>query len=340
MWYIEKINTERAQAGLPPLTDDEQTAIQRDAVDLIMESRTILIRPDPDAMDLAFQADELLQELTSKARIRFLYVRNNTVRQALRARGEYWRMSAVPRSPAEMNAMINSARISLGGTVVYYYNKLAGTRWLTCSEFAALDVLPDGQLRAQIREIQEHAARRNRLGHPEVGFFLSTPDFGEAAVAGLDLTKLDDTALRAAYRGLRDKFSGSVAAELRDDGTDNLAWRNRMAAALLTCGDETVDEDLLHGLSREFYMQIEWLPGGRIEDGELMFDPVFDELESDHGNRELQALCDTRTKGFIFNYIREFGDIEHVNIGRVSNLLTQHLDAPGRRNTYLAEVKQ
>ncbi len=340
MWYIESLNAERAQAGQPPLTEEEQAEIHRDAVDLIMEARTILIRPDPDAMALAFQADELLQEIVSKARIRFLHVRNEVVRQALRARGECWRMSAMPRSPAELNAMINAARISIGGATVYYYNKLAGTRWLTCGEFSALDMLPDGRLRAQIREIQEYAARRNRIGHPEVDFFLGAPAFGAADLAGLDLVALDEAALRAAYRELRDKFNRAVPAELREDGVDNLAWRNRMATILLTCGDETVDEELLHGLSREFYMQIEWLPGGRIEDGELMFDPVFDELDRNPGDRELQALCDTRTKGFIFNYIREFGDIEHVNIGRVSNMITQRLDAPGRRNNYLAEVKR
>ncbi len=340
MWYIESLNADRALAGQPPLTEDEQAEIHRDAVDLIMEARTILIRPDPDAMALAFQADELLQEIVSKARIRFLHVRNEAIRQALRARGECWRMSAMPRSPAELNAMINAARMSIGGATVYYYNKLAGTRWLTCGEFAALDALPAGRLRAQIREIQEYAARRNRIGHPEVAFFLGAPAFGAADVAGLDLVMLDDAALRAAYRELRDKFCLAVPAEFREDGVDNLAWRNRMAAILLTRGDETVDEELLHGLSREFYMQIEWLPGGRIEDGELMFDPVFDELDRNPGDRELQALCDTRTKGFIFNYIREFGDIEHVNIGRVSNMMTQHLDAPGRRNNYLAEVKR
>ena len=51
--------------------------------------------------------------------------------------------------------------------------------------------------------------------------------------------------------------------------------------------DETISEEILQGLSPEFYMQIEWLPGGRFEDGELMFDPIFDELEKRPDDRGL-----------------------------------------------------
>ena len=52
-----------------------------------MEDDTILIRPDPDNMDLAFRADELLQQLVPKHRVRFLLVRNEKVRAADQAAG-------------------------------------------------------------------------------------------------------------------------------------------------------------------------------------------------------------------------------------------------------------
>ena len=52
-------------------------------------------------------------------------------------------------------------------------------------------------------------------------------------------------------------------------------WRNRMFAALIAQRDETIPEETLLGLSSEFFMQIEWLPGGRIDEGELIFDPAF-----------------------------------------------------------------
>ena len=39
------------------------------------------------------------------------------------------------------------------------------------------------------------------------------------------------------------------------------------------------DEELVKGISPEFYRQIEWLPGGKVRDGRLEFDPLFDEAQ-------------------------------------------------------------
>ena len=86
-------------------------------------------------------------------------------------------------------------------------------------------------------------------------------------------------------------------------------------------------------------MQIEWLPGGRIEEGELIFDPVF-ELAEETGDPELRRLCDEKCRGFIFNFVREFGDLEYVNIGRVVGSLSHRAKTPGRRDVYIAQVKQ
>ena len=76
-----------------------------------MEDDTILIRPDPDNMPLAFEADELLQELVPKHRIKFLGVRNEKVRDAIKQRGEWWRISLLPKTPDEMKQMIAASRI-------------------------------------------------------------------------------------------------------------------------------------------------------------------------------------------------------------------------------------
>ena len=86
-------------------------------------------------------------------------------------------------------------------------------------------------------------------------------------------------------------------------------------------------------------MQIEWLPGGRIEEGELIFDPAF-ELAEETGDPELRRLCDEKCRGFIFNFVREFGDLEYVNIGRVVGSLSHRAKTPGRRDVYIAQVKQ
>src|ERR1051325_7546854 len=72
--FIGEINRQRVQKGQEPLSLEEEDAICRSSVDLIFDPDRILIRPNPERMDLAFGADELLQELVSKRKIIFLSV--------------------------------------------------------------------------------------------------------------------------------------------------------------------------------------------------------------------------------------------------------------------------
>src|ERR1700679_3265580 len=91
--YVEQLDRQRVRSGLPPLTEDQQEAIWTAAVDLVIdEDGTVRIRPDPTQMDLAFEADELLQQVVSKKHIRFMYVLNPAVREAIKRRGECWRI--------------------------------------------------------------------------------------------------------------------------------------------------------------------------------------------------------------------------------------------------------
>ena len=62
MW-IDHLNAGRSEAGLPPLTSSEEEAELEQSVDLIFTDDFVLIRPDPDRMDLAFLADDELQKL-------------------------------------------------------------------------------------------------------------------------------------------------------------------------------------------------------------------------------------------------------------------------------------
>lgn len=336
----EELRRRRAADGRPPLDPLELEAEWDESVDLILEPDTLLIRPDPDAMDLAFRGDELLQELVSKRQIRFLYVTNTKVRAALRDRGDYWRMSALPRTVTDMKEMIQSSRLAIGGGVLYYYNRLTGTRYVTLSGFRGLARLGAGDLRLHLLEIQTHSGRLNRVGSPEIDFFLGGAGFGAADLAGLDFPAPDEAALREIHRRLTATFEQAVPPLLREDNPEELEWRNRMFGVLLGRRDEAISDDLLKGLSPEFFMQVEWLPGGRIEEGELIFDPVFDEYDRDPENPELRRLCDLRARSFIFNYIREYGDIQYVNIGRISRSLSNRFQiGETRHNVYLAQVK-
>lgn len=338
--YVDRLNRERVGKGQPNLTREEEDAETARAVDLIMEDNAILIRPDPDNMPLAFRADDLLQQLVPKHKVKFLDVRNEKVHDAIKRRGECWRVTPLPKSPREMKHMIASSRIGIHGQEIYYYNKATGTRFLTCEEFRRLDRLEDSELREHLAEIREFSARRNIRGKPEVGFFAAAPSFSRADFAAHDFCSLPAGEVKNVYRQLGEKFQSAVRPEFHHDDMENIQWRNAMCAALLGHQDEVVSEETLLGLSSEFFMQIQWLPGGRIEEGELILDPIFDQSRDALPDRERERLYDEKSRGFIYNFVREYGDLEYVNIGRVIGSLSYRPPTRGRREVYIAEVKQ
>ncbi|MCE5303232.1 MAG: hypothetical protein LLF97_09010 [Planctomycetaceae bacterium] len=337
--YVEWLKQRRAEMGLPPPTREEQSSDWQRSVDLIMEDDTILIRPDPDHMDQAFHADELLQQLVPKWQIRFLLVSNEKVRTAIKRRGECWRISPLPKTPDEMRAMIAASKIAIGGLDLYYYSKAMGTRFLTYDAFSQLGKLDDEALLKHLTEIRQYCGGVNRYGRPEMAFFMAGRGLTKNDFTAYDFERLDPADVRAAYEALLEKFHNAVPPEFRQDDLCQLPWRNQMYAALIGEDEKAISEESLLGLSSEFFMQIEWLPGGRIEQGELIFDPVF-EMIKDADDPSLRRLCDEKCRGFIFNFVREFGDLEYVNIGRVVASLSHRPRGPGRRDVYIAQVKQ
>ncbi len=338
--YLELLNRQLQEKGLPPLTRQQETAEWNSAVDLIVEDGTILVRPDPENMQLAFQADELLQQLVPKHRIKFLNVLNRKVRDAIKRRGECWRITPLPTSEIEMKRMIVESRIGIGGREIYYYNKTTGGRFLTCQEFAGLADLDDEGLRRHLDEIRQFSASTNPLGRPEIDFFMAGPGFSKDDFAPYVFRDLDPEPLRTVYARLRQQFFDAVPPAFRQDDPDNLEWRNRMFAALIGQKDEVVSEETFMGLSSEFFMQIRWLPGGRIEEGELIRDPIFDECLETADEQGRAELCDAKAWEFIYNFVREYGDLEYVNVGRVDNSLSRRAESRGRRGVYIVELKQ
>jgi hypothetical protein len=338
LFYRDRLNAERRLQGLIDLTEQETDEIWDDAVDLIMQDRDVLIRPEPVRMPLAFEADECLQEIASKRNIRFLHARNPLVQQAIRARGEYWRISAQPQKDEEIARAIAQSRIAIGGLPLYYYSLTTGTRFLTVQGLASLERLESPDLRQHLIEIRDYSARRNRGHHSELAFFGSDGTFGEHTFAGLDVEGATTQQLRDMLAALAEAFRAAVSPALHADRPDSPVWRNRMFACLTDERDETLSDAVVTGLTPEFFRQIRWFPGGRVEDGELMFDPIFDELQLSPADPELGRLCDPRVKGFIFNYVREFGGLQYVNIGGLMPGLRKR-PAVGGHRAYLAEVK-
>ena len=339
--FVDRLNEPRRAAGQPPLTPEEEEAVSARSVDLIFETDHILIRPDPEHMELAFEADGLLADLVSKRDIRFLFVMNSKVRDAIKARGECWRISPLPQSPEDMQRLIASSKVAIKEQPIYFYNRFTGSRYVTCAEFARLENLDAGSLARQLQEIAVHCDCRNREGSPEVEFFAVDPQrFGAKALPRVDFTSLAEADLRRCFQELRVRFCDAVGPDFRQDDPQAEVWRNRMLSALISQRDRSITEDVLRDLSPEFFMQVEWLPGGRFEEGEFIFDPVFDEADSHPSDEKLQRLCDPLVEGFIFNLIREYVDLEYVNIGRITQSLSKRqLQLGGRRAVYLAELK-
>jgi hypothetical protein len=379
MAYLDSLVRQRKELGLEPLSREEERNEWQNSVDLIMEEDSILIRPDPDNMEVAFRADDLLQQLVPKHRVRFLLVRNQQVRAAIKQRGEYWRISLLPITPDEMKRMIAASKIAIRGRELYYYSKTTGTRFLTIECFSELGSLDEAGLRRHLAEIREFSTGVNLHGRPEVAFFMAgrgfsplpsgdgqgvraegepvtdcphpnplpagegtapvAVTFAAADFAPYDFATLDATTLRNVYENLRQRFCDAVAPEFRHDDVNQLEWRNAMYAALIGEDEKAVSEETLLTVSSEFFMQIEWLPGGRIEEGELIFDSAFD-MADDTDDPDLLRLCDEKCRGFIFNFVREFGDLEYINIGRVVGSLSRRDKMPGRRDVYIAQLKQ
>ncbi len=339
--FIDWLNGRRAAQGLSALTPDEEQSVSCNSVDLVFEADHIMIRPDPERMSLAFAADELLQGLISKRQVRFLSLSDVRVREAIKRRGECWRLSSIPKDHGAKARIVQGSKVQINGRPIYYYNRLTGTRWLTYQEFEGLDKLPAPELAGHLQEIAEHSARRNRLEHPEVNFFaVDMRRFGPADFAQARYDQLDPDTLRSRFQTLRERFRSAVHDTFSRDDAENKAWLDRMLATLFLEGNEAQTEQILSGLSTEFFLQIEWLAGGRFEEGEFLLDPIFEEAALNPNEAELQRLCDPRSKEIILNFIRDYGDLEYINLGTLPESLS--LDRPqkeGRRAVFLAEFR-
>ena len=342
MW-IEAINADRAAAGKPELTMAEEDAEMAESVDLIFTDDLVLIRPNPDRMDLALRADEALQQIVSKRVIRFLNTNSAKVRAALRERGENWRMARQPISQEDMAELILTSRVPVGERPIYYYNHLTGTRYITAGTYEEIAQLPPDAFRRQIAEVVLGLNKRNRTGHPEVDLFPSTtPIEIKTAFKTLKTDSLGDGELKEFCRRLSLDWRMSLPAGLREETVENFEWRNTMCHALTRGPNETAaeEQELVAGIAPEFYRQIEWLPGARIDDGEVIFDAVYEEATRTQ-DPELLSMCDNRVKSFLFNTTRLFGRLDYINIGRIVRSLARHPVAGSRRgNVYIMQYRE
>lgn len=339
--WIEQLNRERVKAGLPQLTAAQENEEILNSVDLLFDDQYVLIRPDPNNMAVAFQGDEILQTVVPKRQIRYLNTQQESVRTALMMRGENWRMSRLPVKPEEMTQLIDESLIGINEYPIYFYNRSTGTRFLTCEKFAWLSTLPDAEFVRQIREIAIYSQKHNRFGVREVDIFPPKCGFDLDRFTIFCDDSLTPQALRDYFVGVLEKFRAAVPLALRHETPENIEWRNRLFSALTKQPNALTVEHVLSDVSPEFYRQIEWVPGCRIDGGEIIFDAVLDELSTNLNDREPTTLVDARAKAIIFNYLREHGTIEYINIGRIGRSLS--LRTPGslpRGMVYIVHLKE
>lgn len=342
--WVDEVNRQRSEEGLLALTDDEISRLVAHSVDLLFLDDVVLIRPDPDRMDLALWADDELQKIVSKRKIRFLNTHARRVRDALRARGENWRIARDVRTRAETDRQIERGRSAIRHAAIYHYNGNTGTRYLTADAYSSVCVMPDEEFRAQMDEIVSGLSSRNRLGSPDIDLFppaIATElrsQFRELKPMEMGIDKLRDAAEK-----LEMEWRMALPPELRDENPNtNLVWRAEMGEVLSKKANETEvgDRELIQGISPEFYRQIEWLPGGRVTQGQLIFDPLFDEYQRTR-DPELAEVCDLRVRSIIFNLMRLFGTIDYVNVGRIAHSLARKPIAGMRRgNVYIVQYKE
>lgn len=283
----------------------------------------VIIRPELERLDLALNADEMLQTLCNipRYKIMFLSVQDKRVRQALRERGELWRI----RTAITKNTQLFNSKVAIANVVLYYYNPHTGTRYITCADFCALSALPDDKLASQLQEIASYAIRRNRHGHPEVSFFGPCPlKFGSPNFFGVTFTQLDPVALRDIFSRLSIQFKEATDENLQGFTPQDKQWQTQLHD-ILSYNHEIPSEKI------KDYGDVVWLPGGAFVNGEFHFAPV------DDPDPAAVALWDPLARGFITNFIREHSNIEYINLGKIAQ--TEVRNYSGRRGVYLAEIK-
>lgn len=345
---IAHLNAERAGRDQAPLTEEEEAGILADQVDLFVRKGRVQIRPDQDEADVAnaLRADEMLQEVLSKLEIEFLNTSYPAVRIAIKRQGELWRIAPAARTNAQIDKLIDESLVAIGEQRIYHYNLITGTRYLTFARLKSLSTLSLENLRRQLQEIATFSAKRNSKFRPELALFEAATDAPLELIRKASLLMLSPQELRDLHATACNTFAACCPPELQEDDPKNNAWNSRMACALTETAEKLVSEEVWLGLSPEFLLKVRWLPGGRIQNGAIS-------LETDLGRHfsnppapnEEERFNDApdpheQVRGIIFNFFREYRDLEYINVGRVLASLGDRPRDGGRRGVYLVEIKQ
>lgn len=302
--------------------------IYEGAAPLLIRDPYVLIRTDPSTLNIAFDADEVLQRLIPKERIQFTGTQLATVRREMRHRGESWRISRSPQSPGEIWRNIRSSRVQVHTGAVYYQNARNGARYLTCEEFMKIRPLlreEPAEALARLREILMLTGMTNDAGAPELAFFLPQEvKLNPSSLAAL-VSLMEDTSgctqaedIERAFDGFAAAFAATAGPELVAQDRFQECWRKTMFCRLFGFSEFEVEEWTL-GLSPEFHLNVKWLPGARIIGRLLRF----------------EKEAERRVRHIIDFYWERHPDLASVNIGRVETPQSGRARTGEEREVYL-----
>ncbi|MFZ2445811.1 MAG: hypothetical protein WAW37_05600 [Syntrophobacteraceae bacterium] len=328
---LDFLKEKTADCGSAQLDLELEEELFRDAVALVIRNSYLLIRSDPEDMENIFAADEIVQSFVPKERIQFTGLHLDEVRRKLRIRGESWRMSPAPRSVNEIEEYIRSSRVQVSTGLTVYYNAPTGGRFLTCAEFMRIRPLlrrDTKEALARLREIANLFRRVNIWGSRELSFFLPVDkvlDYGgiDDAIALLRRaspgTRIEE--IEAVFDRFANHFAETAGADLTVDDEENAVWRTTMFCRLYDINEHEMETWVL-GLSPEFHLNVKWLPGGTVVDGELHFDPGTSQ----------------RVRGILSHYWENKGGFVSINLGRVELSQTARDISGEERDVYLVVI--
>jgi len=314
------------------LAESEKEKIYEDMVAVTRQGKQLVIRSSPNDMEQVFRAAEQLERVVPAEMIRFTGRGDPMVREAFKLRGECWKMAPRYFTIEAIIGQIRLSRVSVGTRNQYYYMIEAGGRLLTYQEFASVgESLPDlKSFRRRIHEIVDLHQRFNARLVRELDFFMvDKKKFNFSLIQKLDeylqdceqWEELEQKRARELFNRALDNFKNTLEPGFWRDDPHNPLWRTYMYSQL---NDIPPTEESILGVSYEFNMNINWLPGCRIKDSKAIMDANAQDVVRD----------------IINEFFRFYGPMEYINFGRVMRSQSQKRAAGAYREVYIVMLKQ
>ena len=300
-------------------------------VSLNFNGDKLVIRMELSKIELAQVADEMLQRLLPKNRIQFTGLHLSEVRNALRLRGEIWRMAPAPVGEDDYSNLICQCRINVATGTQYLYNKHSGEHVLTYEEFIKIKPLlrkDVNEAESRLKEIIHLRSLLNNQGYPELVFL--TPSDSQLDISILrDILSVIETGTCPenieAAETLFDQFSMLFAEQagngLTIDDPKCAKWRATTLCRLYNIDEKTTAE-WAFGLGPEFYLNIRWLPGARITGKNIVYD----------------ESVNNKVKNLINYYWQTRNDFISINVGSIICPMTQRNRGNEEREVYIVSL--